>query len=48
MVVCAAVSAPQPKWMEEVVVGYAKDPYTKDIVTRLSLDGTSVPNFSWI
>ncbi|CAN6166061.1 unnamed protein product [Urochloa humidicola] len=43
---CAAISQSQPSWLLEVVSGYSGDAATLDILAKLSLDSTAVPNFT--
>jgi hypothetical protein len=35
---CYALSAPQPKWLEEIVTSYEVDIYTMDIIAKLVVD----------
>jgi ribonuclease HI len=42
----AAMSVCQPQWVDEVISSYAGDDHTKELLTKLSLDSSVVPNFS--
>jgi hypothetical protein len=37
----------QTQWLEPVLESYSADEYTKELVTKVTLDGSTVPNFSW-
>jgi hypothetical protein len=43
---CQAMSACQPKWIEEVVESYAKDVDAQEMITKLALDSNVVSNFA--
>jgi hypothetical protein len=42
-----AMSTCQTQWLEPVLESYSADEYTKELVTKVTLDGSTVPNFSW-
>jgi hypothetical protein len=44
---CNALSSVQPKWLDDVVASYDKDPVAKVIITTLVLDSSSYPNYTW-
>jgi hypothetical protein len=37
----------KPKWLELVIATYTIDPYVSEIIAKLSLDDSVVPNLSW-
>jgi hypothetical protein len=41
-----ALSSARPLWLEAVVSSYSSDPKAAELVTRLTLQGDSVPNFT--
>jgi hypothetical protein len=41
-----AISSARPQWLEAVVSSYSSDPQVAELVTRLTLQGDSVPNFT--
>jgi hypothetical protein len=45
--VCMAISSPRPKWLNEIVDGYAQDEFSTQLIAKLVVDGTSVPHYSW-
>lgn len=44
--VCASVSMLVPSWVSAVLSSYTNDPVAQDLLTRLSLDPSAVPNYS--
>lgn len=44
----AIVSSNTPKWLEIVVEGYAKDDFSKQLLTELSLTGSNDKEFSLV
>jgi hypothetical protein len=42
-----ALSTCTPIWLDKVQQGYANDSYAQQMISVLSIDPTSVPNFSW-
>jgi hypothetical protein len=40
-----AISSATPQWLEAVVESYASNTQARDLITKLSLQGDSVPNF---
>jgi hypothetical protein len=36
----------QPKWLEEVIQSYDADPYSSEVLAKLMIDNSYVPNFS--
>jgi len=43
---CSAISSPVPQWCHEIVLGYGSDPQAQELLTKLSLNPDSAPNFS--
>jgi hypothetical protein len=35
------------EWLEEVMASYQKDDYSKEIIAKLTADGTGVPDFKF-
>jgi hypothetical protein len=44
---CNAMFVCKPKWLELVIATYTIDPYVSEIIAKLSLDDSVVPNLSW-
>jgi hypothetical protein len=44
---CHAISSCQLQWLQELVDSYESDPSTKDIITKLTVDPSAVPHFTW-
>jgi hypothetical protein len=44
--VCAAISVVSPQWITEVVDGYAQDPATVVMLSKITIDPQSIPGFS--
>ena len=44
---CFSLSSSIPVWLEQVASSYAADSYAQSIITKLALDATAVPHFSW-
>jgi hypothetical protein len=44
---CMAIYSPQPKWLDEIVDGYAQGESTTQLIAKLAVDGTSVPHYTW-
>ena len=42
----SSVSSYHPAWLEEVVVGYQQDPAAKKLLTQLSINSTSQPDYT--
>jgi hypothetical protein len=42
-----AISSCQPQWLQELVDSYESDPTTREIITKLTIDPSSVPHFTW-
>lgn len=45
-VTCLAVSVCSPQWCQSIIDGYLRDEDTKQLLSKLVLDGSSVPKFS--
>lgn len=45
-VICHSISVVQPKWCQSICDGYLSDEDAKNLLSKLSLDSTAVPNFS--
>lgn len=43
---CAAISVVKPTWIQEVIDGYASDPATLAIISKLIVDSSAVPRFT--
>jgi hypothetical protein len=43
---CPALSVVQPKWLEKVIMSIELDTYSSDLMAKLLLDSSSVPDFS--
>jgi hypothetical protein len=43
---CNAIPVVQPKWLEEVIQSYDVDPYPTEVLAKLMIDSSFVPNFS--
>lgn len=44
---CLAISSCTPKWVAEIADSYSQDSATTDIIAKLVVDASAVPNFSW-
>lgn len=44
--VCAAVSAVVPNWVSSVLASYRNDDAAKELLTKLAVDASAVPNYS--
>jgi hypothetical protein len=42
-----AISSCQPQWLDELEASYEQDSYAKDIIAKLTLFESAVPQFSW-
>lgn len=43
---CSSLSVATPQWCQAVLDGYLLDDATQQLLTKLTVDATSVPNFS--
>jgi hypothetical protein len=43
-----AISMSSPQWLDRVTSAYAQDPTTQDLLTKLAVSPSSVPNFSLV
>lgn len=43
---CVAISTATPAWTQTVAASYLKDPLAQDMITKLAIDSTAVPNFT--
>lgn len=43
---CAAISVCTPQWITEVQAGYRQDPQAQDMVSKLAIHPSSIPNFA--
>jgi hypothetical protein len=41
------MSVCKPKWLELVTTTYTTNSYVSEIIAKLSLDDSAIPNFSW-
>ena len=44
---CLLISSATPVWLEQVVAFYVADDRAQSLITKLSLDPSSVPHYSW-
>lgn len=43
---CAAISVVSPQWIQEVFTGFAQDPATVVMLSKLTIDPQAIPSFS--
>jgi hypothetical protein len=41
------VSSVKPKWLDDVVASYAKDPVAQEMIAALMIDSVVYPNYTW-
>jgi hypothetical protein len=41
------MSVCKPKWLKLVTTTYTTNSYVSEIIAKLSLDDSAIPNFSW-
>jgi hypothetical protein len=44
---CHAVSICQPDWIQHIVASYEHDDLVKEMISKLVIDASSVPHYTW-